>query len=107
MVGWGIAPIGGDIQHNRGDEIMAKTMSPAEIAVEFDSTGREVRKFLRSITPKDEQPGKGSRWSVAANANQLKKLRKQFDEWALAKAEKVDEPETDDETPEVDETEDA
>lgn len=82
---------------------MAKTMSPTEIAVEFDSTGREVRKFLRSITAKDEQPGKGSRWAVPANANQLKKLRKQFDEWALAKAEKAAEDATDDATDEVDE----
>jgi hypothetical protein len=80
--------------------IMAKTMSPAEIAVEFESTGREVRKFLRSITPKDEQPGKGSRWAVEANAPQLRKLRKQFEEWTAAKAEKAD-TET-----EVEETED-
>jgi hypothetical protein len=88
---------------------MAKTMSPSEIAVEFESNGREVRKFLRSITPKDEQPGKGSRWSVPANATQLKKLRKQFDEWALAKA-PADEPEpeeTDDATDEVEEELDA
>jgi hypothetical protein len=89
---------------------MAKTMSPTEIAVEFDSTGREVRKFLRSITAKDAQPGKGSRWAVPANANQLKKLRKQFDEWALAKAEKAAEDATEDAdetTDEVEETEDA
>lgn len=70
---------------------MAKVMTPTEIAEEFGTTGREVRKFLRSITPKDSQPGKGSRWSIDANATQLKKLRKQFDEWAAAKAEKVDE----------------
>lgn len=79
---------------------MAKTMTPAEIAVEFDSTGREVRKFLRSITPKDEQPGKGSRWTVDANATQLKKLRKQFDEWVAAKA-PADEPEVEETTDEV------
>jgi hypothetical protein len=65
---------------------MAKVMTPAELAVELESTGREVRKFLRSITPKENQPGKGSRWSIEANATQLKKLRKQFDEWAAAKA---------------------
>lgn len=73
---------------------MAKVMTPTEIAVEFDSTGREVRKFLRSITPKDEHPGKGSRWAVEANATQLKKLRKQFDEWTAAKAEKAAEEAT-------------
>lgn len=81
---------------------MAKVMTPAEIAVEFDSTGREVRKFLRKITPKDEQPGKGSRWAVPANARELAKLRKQFDEWTAEKAaaDEADEVETDEvETP--------
>jgi predicted transcriptional regulator len=74
---------------------MAKVMTPTEIAEEFGTTGREVRKFLRSITPKDSQPGKGSRWSIDANATQLKKLRKLFEEWAAAKAEKVAEDATD------------
>jgi hypothetical protein len=80
---------------------MAKTMTPAEIAVEFETTGREVRKFLRSRVAKESQPGKGGRWEIPANANDLKKLRKAFDEWSAAKAEKADE------TPaEVDEVED-
>ena len=37
----------------------AKTMTPAELATELNRDGKTVRKFLRSITPKDEQPGKG------------------------------------------------
>lgn len=73
---------------------MAKVMTPTEIAAEFGTDGREVRKFLRSITPKDEQPGKGSRWSIEANATQLKKLRKQFDAWNEAKVAKAAEEAT-------------
>lgn len=66
---------------------MSKVMTPAEIASEFKSDGKTVRKFLRSITPKDEQPGKGSRWAVPANATQLKKLQKQFNEWTKVQLE--------------------
>lgn len=61
--------------------ISMATMTPAEFAVEVKSNGREVRKFLRSITPKDEQPGKGSRWSLPATKRDITKLSKQFAEW--------------------------
>lgn len=57
------------------------TMTPAELAGKFNSDGRTVRKFLRSITPKDEQPGKGSRWSIAGDKRSVSKLQKQFADW--------------------------
>lgn len=88
---------------------MAQIMTPAQFAEMVDSDGRTVRKFLRSITPKDEQPGKGSRWSLPATKREVTKLQKQFTEWAEAqetarkeRAEKVDEVE---ETEPVDEVE--
>jgi hypothetical protein len=60
------------------------TMTPAEFAAEVNSDGRTVRKFLRSITPKDEQPGKGSRWALPAGKREVNKLSKQFREWSEA-----------------------
>lgn len=35
-----------------------------ELAEQLETSPRTARKFLRSITPKDEQPGKGSRWHI-------------------------------------------
>lgn len=66
---------------------MSKVMTPAEFATEVESDGKTVRKFLRSITPKEDQPGKGSRWSIAADARSLKSLKKQFGEWSQAQLE--------------------
>ena len=40
------------------------TTTPKEFAQKVNSDARTVRKFLRDITPKDEQPGKGSRWAI-------------------------------------------
>lgn len=60
------------------------TMTPTEFAAEVNSDGRTVRKFLRSITPKDEQPGKGARWQLPATKRDLTKLQKQFAEWTAA-----------------------
>lgn len=58
---------------------MAQVLSPAELAVELESDARTIRKFLRSVTPKDEQPGKGSRWTIERRS--LRTLRKQYAEW--------------------------
>lgn len=66
---------------------MSQTMTPTEFAATVDSDGRTVRKFLRSITPKDEQPGKGSRWALAADKRSLTKLSKQFGDWTAKQAE--------------------
>lgn len=35
-----------------------------ELATTLETSPRTTRKFLRTITPKDEQPGKGKRWSI-------------------------------------------
>lgn len=64
---------------------MTKMLTPKEIAQNWDTDGRSVRKFLRSITPKDEQPGKGARWAVEAKS--LRSLKKEFDAWVARKAE--------------------
>jgi predicted transcriptional regulator len=54
------------------------TITINELATELDSTPREVRKFLRSVTPAENQPGKGHRWQIEKRA--LRGLKKQFAE---------------------------
>lgn len=66
---------------------MSTVITPAEFAVAVDSDGRTVRKFLRSITPREDQPGKGSRWSLPGDKRSVTKLQKQFTEWSAKQAE--------------------
>jgi hypothetical protein len=96
---------------------MSKTITPAEFAAEVGSTGREVRKFLRSITPREEQPGKGSRWSLPGTKREVTSLSKRFADWQSAQEaarkareekaaeEATNETEVEDEDLELDETE--
>lgn len=85
----------------------ASTLTPAEFAEQVDSDGRTVRKFLRSITPKDEQPGKGSRWQLPGTKREVTKLTKQFHEWEAAqqaaRAEKAAAEVVEDDTDDVEE----
>ena len=75
-------------------------MNTAEFAQELNTTPRVARKFLRSITPKDDQPGKGSRWDLPSTKREVTKLKKQFDSWKAAqeKANDEDADSTDEET---------
>jgi hypothetical protein len=67
---------------------MAQQMrTPKDIALEFETTAKTLRKFLR----KDEKaisanggetPGKGGRWAIPAS--QVKSLQKRFDAWIEA-----------------------
>lgn len=59
-------------------------ITTAELAEVLETNGREVRKFLRSITPKDEQPGKGSRWAIDGTKRSLNTMKKNFDTWKAA-----------------------
>ena len=77
-------------------------MTATELAAELETDSRTVRKFLRSVTPKDAHPGKGSRWSI--EKKQLRSLRSQFVKFQAAQAEKDSEPETKDNTIIVDST---
>lgn len=47
-----------------------------ELAQELETTARTARKFLRHITPKDEQPGKGGRWLI--EKRDVRSLKKKF-----------------------------
>jgi hypothetical protein len=69
-----------------------------ELATTLESTPREVRKFLRSVTPLDEQPGKGGRWMI--EKSKVRSIKSQFAKYVASK--EAPEVPNDDE-PEVDE----
>lgn len=82
-------------------------ITTAEFAAELGTDTRTVRKFLRAITPKDEQPGKGSRWVLEGNKRSLAQMKKNFDRWtAEAEARKAEKAEAEEASNEVQETED-
>jgi len=56
-------------------------ITTSELASELSTTARQARKFLRSITPREEQPGKGSRWAIDGSKRNLTALRKQYLVW--------------------------
>lgn len=60
-----------------------QVITAAELAAEFEVTPREIRKFLRSVTDREAQPGKGSRWSI--EKRRVASLRKQFAAWDEAR----------------------
>lgn len=91
---------------------MSKTMTPAEFATEVNSDGRTVRKFLRSITPREEQPGKGSRWVLPGTKREVTTLKNRFTKWTedqeaarAARAEKAAQEADENSTDEVDDSE--
>lgn len=65
------------------------TMTVKDLATELGTDGRTARKFLRKVTPVEDHPGKGGRWSIERKA--LAGLRKQFTKFEAERA-----------TPEVD-----
>lgn len=60
------------------------TRTAKEIALEFGTTGRTLRKFLRSEEGKAMTVGKGQRWAI--EAREVRSLRKRFAAWEAAKA---------------------
>lgn len=67
-----------------------------QLATEFDTTPRNLRKFLRSKDSGVEAVGKGSRYSLPTSKREVAALRKRFDAWTAAKVEaEADAPEGD------------
>jgi hypothetical protein len=60
---------------------MSKTITPTELAQELGTDGRTVRKFLRSTTPKEQHPGKGSRWELDGTKRGVTQMTKRFNDW--------------------------
>ena len=68
-------------------KIMA-TRSPKDIALEFGTDAKTLRKFLRSDAKGKgaETPGKGHRWEIEARS--VKSLQKRFNAWNEARSAK-------------------
>jgi len=79
-------------------------ITAGELATELGTDGRTVRKFLRSITPAENQPGKGSRWGI--EKKEIRSLRSKFTKYQIAleesKAAKAAETDNTDDSPETD-----
>jgi len=63
------------------------TLSAKEAAIELGTDARTFRKFMRSITPKDDQPGQGNRYAI--ESKDIKKLKKQFEDFNTKKPTKA------------------
>jgi hypothetical protein len=59
------------------------TLSAKEAAREIGCDARTFRKFMRSITAKEDQPGQGNRYSI--EQRQMSRLKRQFAEWNTPK----------------------
>lgn len=79
------------------------TRTPKEIAVEWGTDARTLRKFLRNTEAGGTgKVGQGNRHAIEAKS--LKSLKRKFDAWIDAKAAKSTDEAT---TPELDEVDDA
>ena len=58
------------------------TMTVPELATLLSTDGKTTRRFLRSITPKEGQPGKGGRWII--DEDQLDDLRDKYNSYRAA-----------------------
>jgi hypothetical protein len=79
---------------------MATILTPTELAELLETSPRTARKFLRAITPLEEQPGKGGRWQI--KKGDVRSFKKKFAEYSEVHIRTVevpndDVPETDDE----------
>lgn len=70
----------------------APTLSAKEVARELGTDARTLRKFLREVTPKDDQPGQGGRWTFTKG--EVTKIKKKFDKWGDGGKIKAEKPET-------------
>ena len=77
------------------------TITVTDLATELNTDARTARKFLRSVTPVEDQPGKGGRWQI--EKKNLRSLKKQFETFLVehtrpqAEVAEADVPETDEE----------
>jgi hypothetical protein len=81
---------------------MAATIfTTAQVAEKFETTPRQLRKFLRSEQGMNATVGKGKRWGI--EGKQLAPLKKRFIAWnAALEAKKTDEVADAPEAPETD-----
>lgn len=66
---------------------MATILTVKEFSEEISTDPRTARKFLRAITPKENHPGKGSRWGIAKK--DMRSLKSKFTKWENEQKEKA------------------
>ena len=78
------------------------TINIQDLSTALEANPRTVRKFLRSVTPVEDQPGKGGRWQI--EKKNLRSLKKQFETFLVEhtrtsndEVAEADVPETDEE----------
>ena len=76
------------------------TINIQDLSTALEANPRTVRKFLRSVTPVEDQPGKGGRWQI--EKKDLRSLKKKFETFLVehtrqAEVAEADVPETDEE----------
>lgn len=75
---------------------MILMMTTTELATDFNTTPRTLRKFLRSDASGVEGVGKGSRYALPSSKREVASLRKKFDAWNAPKVDdSTDAPATD------------
>ena len=52
------------------------TINIQDLSTALEANPRTVRKFLRSVTPVEDQPGKGGRWQI--EKRDVRSLTKKF-----------------------------
>jgi hypothetical protein len=67
----------------------ATILTVTDLAAKLDTDARTTRKFLRTITPADAQPGKGSRWGIPAT--QVRSMQAKFKKFTAEAAEATSE----------------
>jgi hypothetical protein len=84
--------------------LAAESLSAKEAARELGTDARNFRKFMRAVTPKEDQPGQGNRYAIPKK--RIPKLKAQFEDWSKPKqkaapTDEVDEDLTDEELEEA------
>ena len=72
---------------NERKVIMAKTITPAELAQKLNTDPKTARKFLRSPEGLDRKVGKGHRWAI--EASDVRGLKARFGKWEAARREEI------------------
>lgn len=57
-------------------------MNTMKFATSVKTDPKTARRFLREVTPRDERPGKGKRWTLPDKGQNLTQLKRQFRKWA-------------------------
>ena len=68
------------------------TINIQDLSTALEANPRTVRKFLRSVTPVENQPGKGGRWQI--EKKDLRSLKKKFETYIEEHTRPVEDTET-------------